>query len=85
MSLRALFRRPMGIFDEYRALCFTHPKAMNFYMMYIGVFFIMFYGKGCEKMVMHGRQTNYEFARRARRLFMPYLALNYKWAFPVNK
>lgn len=54
MVLRSIARVPMGVFDEYRALCFKYPKAMNFYMLYASMFFILFAGKGYEKIVMQG-------------------------------
>jgi hypothetical protein len=40
------------VFDEYRALCFKYPRAMNFYMMYFGIVWAMFLGKGFEKIAM---------------------------------
>ena len=83
--MRVLFRKPAGIFDEYRALCFKKPKLMNQYMMYMGMFFILFYGKGIEKITAQGNQSCYEVKRRARRMFLPYAVLSYRWAFPANQ
>lgn len=84
MVLRSIFRVPMGVFDEYRAFYFKHPRTMNFYMLYACFFFAMFAGKGFEKMNMKGAAASYERNRRARRLFMPYSLVSYKWRFPVN-
>jgi hypothetical protein len=58
---------------------------MNFYMMYFGAFFILFIGKGVEKMVMRGPSNGYETNRRLRRFFIPYSLCNYRWRFPENK
>ena len=52
MVLRSIFRVPMGVFDEYRGLCFKYPRAMNFYMMYGCMFIFLFLGKGYEKLVV---------------------------------
>jgi hypothetical protein len=54
MVLKGVLRVPASMFDEYRALCFKYPKAMNFYMLYIGMFAVLFAGKGIEKMTMRG-------------------------------
>ena len=75
----------MGAFDEYSALRFKYPRAMNFWMMNVGMFAIMFFGKGIEKLSMQGHQTTYETARRARRFYVPYFLASYKWRFPLNK
>ena len=87
MVLREICRVPMGVFDEYRALCFKQPRAMNFWMMYTGLFAVLFFGKGIEKLSIRstGHQSAYESARRARRAFIPYFVANYKWRFPLNK
>ena len=84
MVLRNIFRVPMGIFDEYRALGFKQPRMMNFYLMYFGLFWILFLGKGVEKLSMRGEQNDYETKRRLRRFFIPYSVCNYKWRFPEN-
>ena len=84
-GLRAVLRKPMGIWDEYRALCFKKPREMNFYMMWGCLFFIYVLGRGTEKITMHGEQNNYELKRRLRRAYMPYFVLNYRWGFPYNK
>ncbi len=85
MSLRQIFRAPMGIFDEYRALCFKSPRAMNFYMMNVGFIAILFFGKGMERLSMASAATKYEQGRRARRLYVPYFLAGYKFRFPENK
>lgn len=85
MLLRGVLRVPMGVFDEYRALCFKHPKFMNFYLLYVGTFFVLFLGKGVEKLTMRGEANTYEFKRRASRLFIPYWLVGYQWRFPENK
>ena len=86
MVLREIFRVPMGVFDEYRALCFKQPRAMNFWMMNVGVIALLFFGKGIEKMAVgSNHQAGYETARRARRFFVPYFIAGYQWRFPVNK
>ena len=77
----------MGVFDEYRALCFKYPRAMNYLMMNLGLFSVLYFGKGIEKMnVNHsGNQRAYESSRRAHRFYVPYFIANYKWRFPENK
>ena len=87
MVLREICRVPMSIFDEYRGLCFKQPRIMNFYMMYMGLFAILFLGKGIEKLSLYstGHQSTYESNRRARRAFIPYFLVGYKWRFPENK
>lgn len=84
-GLRSAVRYPLGLWDEYRALFFKKPKLMNQYLMASCLIFFYVSGKGCEKMTMHGEQTNYEFKRRAKRAFIPYTLLSYRWGFPVNK
>ena len=84
MVLRSIARVPMSLFDEYRALTFRYPKMMNFYMMYMCFFVVLYAGKGIEKLSMRGEQTSYEMRRRARRLFMPYWLVGYQWGFPEN-
>lgn len=84
MVLRNIVRVPMGLFDEYRSLCFKYPRMMNFYMMNMGLIFILFVGKGVEKLSMRGPQNDYEAKRRLRRMFIPYSLCNYKWRFPEN-
>ena len=59
-SIRGIARTPMGIFDKYRGLCFKYKKGMNIYMMFMGIFFIGYFGKGAEKMNMYGDNTSYE-------------------------
>ena len=85
MVLRQVFRAPMGIFDEYRALCFKSPRAMNYYMMNMGLVAVLFFGKGIERLAMYGESTKYESARRARRFYIPYFMAGYKFRFPENK
>lgn len=87
MVLREIMRVPMGAFDEYRALCFRQPRAMNFYMMYMTMFALLFIGKGVEKFALYttGHQAAYEQGRRARRFYVPYFIAGYQWRFPVNK
>jgi len=58
---------------------------MNFYMLYAGCFWVLFLGKGYEKIVFSGRHVEYERNRRARRLFVPYSLVSYRWRFPVNQ
>ena len=85
MVVREIFRVPMGIFDSYRALCFTTPRAMNFYMMTVGWVAMLFFGKGMEKIAIRGSEhTRYEGYRRARRFYIPYFLASYKFRFPVN-
>ena len=86
MVLREICRVPMGAFDEWRALCFKQPRVMNYVMMNMALVFILFAGKGVEKMCINtGHQAAYESKRRAQRFFMPYFLVSYKWRFPVNK
>lgn len=87
MVVRQIFRVPMSVFDEYRALCFKQPRMMNFFMMNMCVVFFLFMGKGIEKISLYstGHQATYETGRRARRLFVPYFLANYKWRFPEYK
>ena len=82
MVLRSIFRVPMGVFDEYRALAFKYPRAFNFWYLYCMCAAVMFLGKGFEKLAVQSDQTNYEWRRRARRFFMPYSVVSYKWRFP---
>lgn len=84
MVLRSICRIPMGVFDEYRALSFKYPRVMNFYMLYAASFFVLFIGKGYEKLTFRSHEDSYEAKRRARRLFIPYSLLSYKYRFPVN-
>ena len=60
MVLRQIFRAPMGVFDEYRALCFKSPRMMNFFMMYTGMIALLYLGRGMEKLCMSGEATAYE-------------------------
>lgn len=83
--LKSVVRVPASIFDEYRALCFKYPKAMNFYMISLTFFFFMILNKGAEKISMRGEANSYEFKRRLRRLFIPYSLVGYQWRFPENK
>jgi len=53
-ALRGVFRAPMGLFDEYRALGFKHPRKFNYYMFYMAGMLIMFAGKGVEKITVQG-------------------------------
>jgi hypothetical protein len=85
MVLRQILRVPMGVFDEYRALCFKSPRMMNFFMMYAGMVALLYLGRGMEKLCMSGEATRYEQARRARRLYLPYFVASYKFRFPENK
>ena len=86
MVLREIFRVPMGAFDEYRALCFKQPRAMNFLMMNMILISFIFFGKGLEKLSVAGNQAQaYESSRRVRRFFVPYFLCNYEWRFPENK
>ena len=85
MVLRQILRAPLGIFDEYRALCFKSPRLMNFYMMYGGLLAILYFGKGMERLCMYGEATRYESERRARRFYLPYFIASYKVRFPENK
>ena len=86
MVLREIFRGPMGVFDTYRALCFTKARTMNFYMMNCGLVAALFFGKGIEKVsILGNHKTGYETSRRAHRFFIPYFLVGYKWRFPVNK
>ena len=85
MVLREIMRVPMGVFDEYRALCFKQPRWMNFYMMNMAMLAFLFLGKGVEKLCLAGGpKSTYETSRRARRFFIPYFLASYKWRFPVN-
>eukprot|EP00347_Sterkiella_histriomuscorum_P000288 403376457 len=85
MVVRSIFRVPMGMFDEYRAFYFKHPRTMNFYLLYSAFFLALFAGKGFEKMAVHGDQIKYERNRRLRRAFIPYSLISYKWRFPTNQ
>ena len=85
MVLREIARVPMSVFDEYRALCFKQPRAMNFWMMNMGFIAVLFLGKGVEKLAIKGSAADkYETARRARRFFIPYFLAGYKFRFPKN-
>lgn len=84
MVLRSIFRVPMGVFDEYRALFFKYPRVMNFNYMYGIMFFFLFVGKGYEKIIARGKQNSYELNRRARRLFIPYSLISFRWRFPTS-
>jgi hypothetical protein len=85
MVLRQIFRVPMGVFDEYRALCFKSPRMMNFFMMYTGMLALLFFGRGMEKICGAGEASKYESARRARRFYVPYFLASYKVRFPENQ
>ena len=86
MVLRAIMRVPMGVFDEYRALCFKQPRMMNFWMMNCIMVAILFFGKGVEKLSVGGGHAGaYEAQRRARRFYVPYFIAGYNFRFPVNK
>jgi hypothetical protein len=85
MVLRSICRVPMGVFDEYRALYFKHPRTMNFFMLYTTVAVFLFFGKGFEKLALQAEQTKWENSRRLRRAFIPYSLVSYKWRFPVNQ
>ena len=77
---------PMGIFDEFRALGFRQPRAMDYWMMNCCLLAFLFFGKGIEKLsVGTGHATAYEAARKAHRFYLPYLIADYRWRFPVNK
>ena len=54
MVIKGILRVPASMFDEYRALCFKYPKAMNFYMLYLGMIAVLVLGKGVEKITMQG-------------------------------
>jgi hypothetical protein len=54
MVLREIFRVPMGVFDEYRALCFKQPRMMNFWMMNCIMLSLLYFGKGFEKISLSG-------------------------------
>lgn len=54
-------------------------------MMYLGIFFFLFLGKGIEKLNMRGKQNDYESMRRLSRFFIPYSIVGYQWRFPENK
>jgi hypothetical protein len=54
MVLREIFRVPMGVFDEYRALCFKQPRTMNFWMMNCIMLSLLYFGKGFEKISLSG-------------------------------
>ena len=54
MVLRQILRVPLGIFDEYSALCFKSPRMMNFFMMYAGILAMLYFGKGIERLFMAG-------------------------------
>jgi hypothetical protein len=65
MVLREIMRVPLGVFDQYRALCFTQPRAMNYFMMNCGFVAVLFLGKGFEKIALKGgEQAAYEAKRR---------------------
>ena len=85
MVLRQILRVPMGMFDEYRALCFKSPRLMNFLMMYTGLVALLFFGKGIEKLCVQGEASRYEQARRARRFYLPYFLASYKFRYPEHK
>jgi hypothetical protein len=56
------------------------------YAIYFGIFATFVLLGGGEKLAMlDKRQRGYEFKRRARRAFIPYTILGYRWRFPVNK
>ncbi|CDW85797.1 UNKNOWN [Stylonychia lemnae] len=84
-AVRKIVRTPMSVFDQYRSLCFTSPRLMNFYMLYASFFFALFLGKGYEKIVFQGKHVEHERDRRFRRFFIPYSLVSYKWRFPVNQ
>ena len=76
----------MGIFDQYRGLCFSSPRLMNFYMMNMVWISMLFFGKGMEKIALTGGDNiRYESFRRARRFYIPYFIAGYKFRFPLNK
>lgn len=86
MVLRDIMRVPLGVFDQYRAFAFKQPRTMNFIMMYTGFVAVLFFGKGFEKIGANwgSQQGRYESNRRARRFFVPYFLVSYKWRFPAN-
>lgn len=85
MVLREIVRVPLGAFDHYRAFAFKQPRAMNFIMMYTGFVFVLFAGKGFEKLgANQGTKAAYEYRRRAHRFFVPYFLASYNWRFPKN-
>lgn len=75
----------MGVFDEYRAFYFRHPRTMNFGMLYFSFALVLVFGKFPEKFTFNSSQTSYEFNRRARRLFIPYSLASYKFRFPQSQ
>ncbi len=86
MVLREIVRVPLGMWDEYRALCFKQPRAMNFWMMNAFLITILFLGKGVEKLsITSNHASAYEASRRAHRFYIPYFFADYRWRFPVNK
>jgi len=86
MVARQIFRVPMSIFDQYRGLCLTSPRLMNFYMMNMIWISFLFLGKGVEKLALYsGENFRYESFRRARRFYIPYCFASYQFRFPVNK
>ena len=85
MVLRGIFRAPLGVFDVISNYRFTYPRTSNFYFIYASLALILYFGKGFEKMNMSGNQSSYENRRRARRLFVPYSLVSYKWRFPVSQ
>ena len=85
MVLRQIVRVPLGVFDEYRALCTKSPRMMNFFMMYTGMLAMLYFGRGIERLCMAGEATRYEETRRARRFYVPYFLASYKFRFPENK
>ena len=81
MVLRNIFRVPMSAFDHYRHFANSHARLVNFFMMQTMLFFVLFSGKGVEKLAMSGSASSYEFKRRMHRFFMPYCLVSYKRDF----
>ena len=85
MVIRNIIRAPLGIFDKYFAMNHLHPKWMNFYMLYMSMFLVLFLGRGVENLYMRGRHNDWERNRRIHRWFVPYSIKNYKWRFPKQE
>ena len=80
--LRTTLRVPLSSFDMFRSLYERHPKWINYYLLNAFVVTALIVGKGAENITSkQGRVARYELRRRARRLFIPYSLMGYKWRF----
>ncbi len=83
-SVRKIARIPMGSIDRVSNMRFKNARSFNVAVLMTMPLLIAFWAKGFEKFNCHTDATNYEMKRRARRGFMPYCCVSYRFAFPKN-